>query len=367
MKLRNTAIALGVGAATAAGLSLLKVDKPVVIGSTALVVGAGLMIARRDEKELSTDDLLKDKEDPNISSGMLTGKELLEKVKSLGDVSKSDLVRECGYVSTKKDGKERLNFTAFYEALLEAKKDDLGLQSPTKLGEPFTTKDGRKIEAGAKEYSQLANQQYRGGAYKLAIDSSTKALAIDSEYFDAYIIRGDSNYDLGNNKEAIDDYNKAIGMQPIDYNLYEKRGTCKYHIEDYKGAINDFKKAIEINPAKDLTIYVNIGNLLDDLGNYEEAISFYGKAVELDSEFFTAYYHRGYAKSIHGDFEGAILDFNKTLELDPYKDPEESDVYRERGKAKKEIGDLKGACEDWKKAAELGDEDAAELLKEHCE
>ena len=51
----------------------------------------------------------------------LTGTELLAKVKELGDVSKSDLVRECGYVSSKKDGAERLNFTAFYEALLEAK------------------------------------------------------------------------------------------------------------------------------------------------------------------------------------------------------------------------------------------------------
>jgi len=51
---------------------------------------------------------------------MLTGSDLLAKVKELGDVSKSDLVRACGYVSTKKNGGERLNFTAFYEALLEA-------------------------------------------------------------------------------------------------------------------------------------------------------------------------------------------------------------------------------------------------------
>ena len=56
----------------------------------------------------------------------LTGSELLAKVKDLGDVSKSELVRECGYVSTKKDGAERLNFTAFYEALLEAKGLSLG-------------------------------------------------------------------------------------------------------------------------------------------------------------------------------------------------------------------------------------------------
>ena len=51
----------------------------------------------------------------------LTGSELLAKVKEFGDASKSDLVRACGYVSSKKDGAERLNFTAFYEALLEAK------------------------------------------------------------------------------------------------------------------------------------------------------------------------------------------------------------------------------------------------------
>ncbi|MCP9915290.1 AbrB family transcriptional regulator [Cyanobium sp. ATX 6F1] len=56
----------------------------------------------------------------------LTGPELLAKVKELGDASKSDLVRAAGYLSTKKDGSERLNFTAFYEALLEAKGVSLG-------------------------------------------------------------------------------------------------------------------------------------------------------------------------------------------------------------------------------------------------
>jgi hypothetical protein len=57
---------------------------------------------------------------------MLTGAELLAKVREMGDASKSDLVRACGYVSSKKDGTERLNFTAFYEALLQAKGVSLG-------------------------------------------------------------------------------------------------------------------------------------------------------------------------------------------------------------------------------------------------
>ncbi len=71
---------------------------------------------------------------------MLTGSDLLAKVKELGDASKSDLVRACGYVSTKKKGGERLNFTAFYEALLEAKGVNLGDSGVAGIG-----KGGRKL------------------------------------------------------------------------------------------------------------------------------------------------------------------------------------------------------------------------------
>ena len=71
---------------------------------------------------------------------MLSGNDLLAKVKELGDVSKSDLVRACGYVSTKKNGSERLNFTAFYEALLEAKGVNLGDAGVAGIG-----KGGRKL------------------------------------------------------------------------------------------------------------------------------------------------------------------------------------------------------------------------------
>jgi hypothetical protein len=80
---------------------------------------------------------------------MLTGSELLAKVKELGDASKSDLVRTCGYVSAKKDGTERLNFTAFYEALLEAKGVSLG-------------SDGRGKGPGGRSLSYVATVQGNG-------------------------------------------------------------------------------------------------------------------------------------------------------------------------------------------------------------
>ena len=87
---------------------------------------------------------------------MLTGSELLAKVKELGDVSKSDLVRSCGYVSTKKDGSERLNFTAFYEALLGAKGVSLGADSA-----------GRG--KGGRSLSYVATVQGNGNLLELSV------------------------------------------------------------------------------------------------------------------------------------------------------------------------------------------------------
>ena len=75
---------------------------------------------------------------------MLTGQELLAKVKEMGDAPKTELATACGYVSKKKDGSDRVNFTAFYEALLNAKGIDLG------SGGKGVGKGGRKLSYTAK-------------------------------------------------------------------------------------------------------------------------------------------------------------------------------------------------------------------------
>jgi len=76
---------------------------------------------------------------------MLSGQELLSKVKEMGDASKSELATACGYVSKKKDGSDRVNFTAFYEALLNAKGIDLGSSGGKGVG-----KGGRKLSYTTK-------------------------------------------------------------------------------------------------------------------------------------------------------------------------------------------------------------------------
>jgi len=92
---------------------------------------------------------------------MLTGSDLLAKYKELSGVSKSDLVRACGYVSKKKDGSERLNFTAFYEALLNAQGVEFG-------SAPKTGKAGRKLSYNTKV--QFNGNLMVGRAYTAQLD-----------------------------------------------------------------------------------------------------------------------------------------------------------------------------------------------------
>lgn len=102
-----------------------------------------------DEATAAADPAGDEDEDGAASpEGALVGAELLAKVKALGDVPKSELVRSCGYVSAKKDGAERLNFTAFYEALLNAKGMNLGGGGAS--GSAGGARRGRKLSGKTK-------------------------------------------------------------------------------------------------------------------------------------------------------------------------------------------------------------------------
>ena len=52
---------------------------------------------------------------------MLSGNQLINTVQSLPEADINEVVRSCGYISTRKDGTQKLNFNDFYVALLTAK------------------------------------------------------------------------------------------------------------------------------------------------------------------------------------------------------------------------------------------------------
>ena len=190
MKLRNTAIALGIGAATATGLSLLQVNKDLVVGSTAVVVGAGLMIS------------LKDKNDINLKA------------------------RNYEYYFNR--AQDKFELADYEEAILDYNKA-LEL-SPTEI---------------CLVYSMRGNAKRNLGDFDGAISDQNKALDFDPLYADGYFNRGSAKYKMGDFAGAIEDYTQVIKINPKDSDAFFNRANIKKEIGEIRGACEDWRKGAE--------------------------------------------------------------------------------------------------------------------------
>ena len=76
----------------------------------------------------------------------------------------------------------------------------------------------------------------------------------------------------------------------------------------------------------------------------------------------TQYFNQGVEKYEAGNYQGAINDFTKVIEINP----QYANAYLNRGIARELVNDLEGACDDWRKAVDLGNERPAEWVKKQC-
>ncbi len=232
----------------------------------------------------------------------------------------------------------------------------------------------------------------------------------------AYNNRGFSKNNLKDFQGAIDDFNKAVELMPDFAEAYNNRGFAKNGLNDFQGAIDDYDKALELYPhyaeaihnkeivlaviesskgkesrmsdnkrllellwgqankltqeghwkellsvlseiikltPKDPKAYNNRGFSKNNLKDFQGAIKDFNKALELKSNYAVAYNNRGFSKNRLKDFQGAIEDFNKALDLKP-----NSVSYNNRGYAKIELEDFQGAIDDYSKVLDNGDKGA---------
>ena len=72
-----------------------------------------------------------------------------------------------------------------------------------------------------------------------------------------------------------------------------------------------------------------------DQGDYQGAMADYTKAIEINPEYAPVYYFRGIAMDDLQDYQGAIADFSKAIEINPMN----AIFYYNRGSAKDDLGD----------------------------
>ena len=110
-------------------------------------------------------------------------------------------------------------------------------------------------------------------------------------------------------------------------------------------AFDNFK----INQKKTKESYNSDGDKKSKLKDYQGAISDYTKAIDIDPNYSIAYFNRGFVKSKLKDYYGAISDYNKAIE----HNPNHRNSYINRGIAKGNLKDYYGAISDYNKAIEI--------------
>ena len=64
-----------------------------------------------------------------------------------------------------------------------------------------------------------------------------------------------------------------------------------------------------------LTPYNNRGVAYDDKGEFDRAVADYNKAIDLNPDYVDAYNNRGGAYHDKGEFDRAVADYNKAIDL----------------------------------------------------
>ena len=194
-------------------------------------------------------------------------------------------------------------------------------------------------------------------------------------------------------ENAIEHYSRAL-IASGNESIYYHRGRAKMSLgvaarNDHKKADAYYKQALEDynKSPEDKQMLFHRAIAKRRLSDYEGAIADYSRMIEMAPQHAKAYINRGRVKEQLGDHEDAIADYDWAIEISPqfaaahynlalakrqsgdYKDaiasydrvieisPKHVAAYFGRGLAKYKLGDYEGAIADYDRAIEINPQD----------
>jgi len=158
-----------------------------------------------------------------------------------------------------------------------------------------------------------------------------------------------------NKKKSLEWYNQALNWLGAEVELREAAAHVAHTIaidlaieEKFEEAISLFNQAIELDPAVPY-VYSDRGNAFNGLQEYQLAIADYNRAIELDPTHNHFYGNRGTAYHSIEEYQLAIADYNRAIELELT----DSLIFTNRAQSYASIKEYRLAIADYCRAIEL--------------
>ncbi len=107
---------------------------------------------------------------------------------------------------------------------------------------------------------------------------------------------------------------------------YHSHGYAARKKGDYQTAIQFYSKALEVWPQHFKALF-NRGFAYDKLSDFDSAIADYTRAIQIDPRNAYTYYNKGISLDRKGLYDDAVVSFSKAIELEPTK----ADFFHNRG------------------------------------
>ena len=165
-------------------------------------------------------------------------------------------------------------------------------------------------------YSKAVVQFFIGdfNSALITINTSLRLYGYGEE--NALVVKARILEQLGRVDEALAIYDYALSLNPNDFELWNDRGIILGISQEYEEAIISFNKALYFGEPDDVIILDNKGIALMGLQRYEDVISIYTQIIERTSDYQKAYDNRGHAYFITGNYQKALDDWKKSLQMD---------------------------------------------------
>jgi tetratricopeptide (TPR) repeat protein len=188
-----------------------------------------------------------------------------------------------------------------------------------------------------------------------AIRCLDTALGLQPDLTAAHANRGRVLLALGPEKasDALKSFETALSQTPDDVEIIRDKAAAQHALGLTADELVTYQKLSELLP-KEWGVWVRIGDIQLELGNFNPAITCYDKALELKDDLVPAYVRRAIALAMVERWKEAIKSSKTATKLDS----DNPEAWLIHGDVNLRAGKHKSAMKALKKASELDPEDA---------
>jgi len=189
-------------------------------------------------------------------------------------------------------------------------------------------REDKIIELVSNTYNNSGGKYYQEKNLTKAIEFFKKAIKINSGFLMGYSNLAICYLEIGMIDDALQTAQYVINNLDKNHEpVCSALGRIYTQLKQYELAIQYFNKAIELKNPRAKNLYLNLGNAYFEMGNYEQAVTAYENQIEQTPKQAEAYIKRGNAYKklakhdlAMQDYQQAMQNYQQALTINPDED-----------------------------------------------